>query len=88
MQRMRQQELPIIHFVETIPSMLREIPWMELQDTKVVLYSSIGSVKKFSFVQLSVEKAKKVCAKVTLESRNFSHIECVYGLTGEYKHSW
>ncbi len=39
MQRTRQQAIQdtfsVIHFVETVPSMLREIPWMQIKESKV-----------------------------------------------------
>ena len=35
---MSNKDISVIHFVETSPSMLREMPWIQLKDAKVCMF--------------------------------------------------
>ncbi len=77
------QTSSIIHYVETSPSILREMPWIQLKEVRVFkLYNMLFLSRLCSYtftqdIKMSLDEAKQICMKY-----KFPCIELVYGYAG------
>ena len=81
-----------MHFIETAPSVLREVPWLKIIEYKVCPYSTSNLyATNLWFITLIQEgnqiahdsQIHEICQQMQLEARNdISCLSLVYGLPG------
>ena len=81
-----------IHFIETSPSVLREVPWLKVMDYKVCISSKFGCVLIYRNIlyilqedgpPTTIVQAETICQQTRLKgNEDFSCIELVYSLPG------